>query len=430
MMRKYDNYIDVSWYEYTKEIPRNWDILPNIAIFDERIKKNNSNEELLSVTIGKGIIRQTDVENKKDISNEDKSNYKLVKVGDIAYNKMRMWQGSVGYSQYRGIVSPAYIVVKPKLEINAKYFHYLFRTDYFKNYSRRFSYGLCDDQLNLRYGDFKSMYSIVPPLETQNKIAEYLDKKQEQAEQFIAKQKKIIELMKEQKKAIINQAVTKGINPDVKMKDSGVEWLEEIPEHWEVRKLKYLLKTKLKYGANESAELDDKELPRYIRITDFGDNGELREETFKSLSLDRAKDYYLEDGDILFARSGATVGKTFQFKNYNGKACFAGYLIKATVNNRIILSDYLYLYTKSNAYEDWKSSIFNKATIENIGADKYSILDITIPMVEEQKEIVVYIEEKTAKIDTAISKAEQEIKLTKEYMESLIYNAVTGQIRV
>jgi type I restriction enzyme S subunit len=185
--------------------------------------------------------------------------------------------------------------------------------------------------------------------------------------------------MKEQKKAIINQAVTKGINPDVKMKDSGVEWFGEIPEYWKIRKLKYLLKIKLKYGANESAGLDDKKLPRYIRITDFGDNGELREETFKSLSFDKAKDYYLEYGDILFARSGTTVGKTFQFKNYNGKACFTGYLIKATVNNRMILSDYLYLYTKSNSYEDWKSSIFNKATIENIGADKYSFLDVIIP---------------------------------------------------
>ena len=165
----------------------------------------------------------------------------------------------------------------------------------------------------------------------------------------------------------------------MKMKDSGVEWFGEIPEYWKIRKLKYLLKIKLKYGANESAGLDDKKLPRYIRITDFGDNGELREETFKSLSFDKAKDYYLEYGDILFARSGTTVGKTFQFKNYNGKACFTGYLIKATVNNRMILSDYLYLYTKSNSYEDWKSSIFNKATIENIGADKYSFLDVIIP---------------------------------------------------
>ena len=107
-----------------------------------------------------------------------------------------------------------------------------------------------------------------------------------------------------------NQAVMK---PYSKYKPSGVEWLGEIPKHWEIKKLKYLISNKLEYGANESAEYDDREQPRYIRITDFGDNGLLKNDTFKSLPLEIAKDYFLSEGDILFARSGATVGKTFQF---------------------------------------------------------------------------------------------------------------------
>ncbi len=152
-------------YDYVKQLPSDWQLLPNIAIFQERIERGHIKEELLSVTIGKGVIKQSDVDIKKDSSNEDKSKYKLIKVGDIAYNKMRMWQGALGYSDFQGISSPAYVILKPKIAINPRFFHYMFRASFYTNYSKRFSYGIVDDQLSLRYTDFKRMYSIVPPLE-------------------------------------------------------------------------------------------------------------------------------------------------------------------------------------------------------------------------------------------------------------------------
>lgn len=117
-----------------------------------------------------------------------------------------------------------------------------------------------------------------------------------------------------------------------KYKPTNIEWIGEIPKHWEVKRMKYVVNGKLQYGANESSEIADRTLPRYIRITDFDEGGFLRDETFLSLPEDIAKDYLLNEGDVLFARSGATVGKTFQFKNYNGVACFAGYLIRAAPN--------------------------------------------------------------------------------------------------
>jgi type I restriction enzyme S subunit len=173
IFRKYAEYNEIN-YDYIDKIPVGWELLPNIALFDERIQRNNIDQQLLSVTITKGVILQDDIENKKDSSNEDKTSYKLVKSGDIVYNKMRMWQGSIGYSKYTGIVSPAYVVLKPKLEMDPRYFHYLFRSSFYVNYSKRFSYGLCDDQLNLRYREFKRMYSIVPPYEIQKLIADKL----------------------------------------------------------------------------------------------------------------------------------------------------------------------------------------------------------------------------------------------------------------
>jgi len=213
-----------------------------------------------------------------------------------------------------------------------------------------------------------------------------------------------------------------------KYKDSGIEWIGEIPEHWEVKKLKFVLKSSLKYGANEIAEFDEKEFPRYIRITDFGSDGKLRLDTFKSLPPEKAKDYLLEEGDILFARSGATVGKTFQFKGYSGQACFAGYLIKASVNQKLILSDYLYLFTKSGLYEDWKNSIFNQATIQNIGADKYSVFEISLPPLKEQAAITNYLNYKNLEIDELIADKQRLLALYEEEKTAIINQAVTKGI--
>lgn len=207
-------------------------------------------------------------------------------------------------------------------------------------------------------------------------------------------------------------------------KESGVEAIGNIPEHWHISSLKRLIHDNLMYGANESAELDDKELPRYIRITDFDDNGNLRENTFRSLPHEIAKDYLLSEGDILFARSGATVGKTFQFKNYNGKACFAGYLIKASPDKSKILSDFLYLFTKSNSYDFWKNSIFIQATIQNIGANKYQYLEVPVPSLAEQKVIADYLNRKTAQIDTLIEKKQRQIDLLQEQRDVMTQNAM------
>ena len=209
-------------------------------------------------------------------------------------------------------------------------------------------------------------------------------------------------------------------------KDSGIEWIGKIPENWMCLPMKYILKEPLKYGANESATDNSPENPRYIRITDFGNDGKLRNETFKSLPVEKANGYLLEEGDLLFARSGATVGKTFLFNNYGGKACFAGYLIKASFEKERIESRYIYYVARSNYYENWKESIFNQATIQNIGADKYSYLNIPIPScVDEQRIIANYLDHKIAEIDELVSKKERLVALMQEEQTAVINQAVT-----
>ena len=235
-LQPYDSYQPVD-FDYVSRLPSGWKLLPNIAIFQERIDRGFTDEELLSVTIGRGIIRQADVDIKKDSSNEDKSKYKLVKVGDIAYNRMRMWLGALGYSEYRGITSPAYVILKPKMKINPRFFHYMFRTGFYTNYSKRFSYGIVDDQLSLRYVDFKRMYTIIPPLETQNTIVTYLDKKTEVLQEFITKKIHLIETLVEREKRSIETLVTKGIEKAPALKPSNIIGLGNVPVRWPVKRL-------------------------------------------------------------------------------------------------------------------------------------------------------------------------------------------------
>lgn len=276
---------------------------------------------------------------------------------------------------------------------------------------------------------FKNLRTLVPPISEQEAIASYLDKKCNSIDKLIATQEKRIALLGELKQSIITEAVTRGLNPDAPLKDSGIDWIGKIPEHWEVRRLKYWLKSPLMYGANEAPDNSDLSDPRYIRITDIDDNGYLKDDTFCTLCLNTAEPYLLDKGDILFARSGATVGKTYIHRTED-KACFAGYLIKAKINKEVGDCEYLYLYTKTSIFSNWKDSINIQATIQNIGADKYANLFITYPPISEQIEIAEFLKCQVKPLDSAITKAKREVELLREYKQTIITEAVTGKIKV
>lgn len=281
--------------------------------------------------------------------------------------------------------------------------------------------------------DREEAYSRIEPFcapAEQCVIANFLDRETAKIDALIDKKKRLIELLQEKRTTLITQAVTKGLDPNVPMKDSGVEWLGKIPAHWEAFRMKFLVKEQLKYGANEAAESLDVDLPRYVRITDISEDGLLQEETFRSLPFEIAAPYLLEEGDILFARSGATVGKTFCYNPSWGVAAYAGYLIRARLDKSRIDPRFILYFTRSTLYWDWIRRNFIQATIQNVSAERYANLIIPSPPQMDQYAIMKYLDQETEKMDTLMTKIHKAIDRLKEYRAALISAAVTGRIDV
>ena len=215
------------------------------------------------------------------------------------------------------------------------------------------------------------------------------------------------------------------LGADLKCKKPKATSFAEAPIHWKAKRLKFVLKQPLQYGANESAEDDDRELPRYVRITDVDERGNLRDETFRSLPHEIAKDYLLKEGDILFARSGATAGKTFLYSNSWGECAYAGYLIRARIDYQKANPRFLRYFTDSAAYWGWISANFIQATIQNVSADKYANLSLAFPPVDEQQAIADFLDRETARLDRLVGKKRELIEELKEKRTALISRTVT-----
>ena len=410
-LQPYTTYYPVQ-YDYVSQLPEDWKLLPNIAIFRERIERGFDNEELLSVTIGKGVIRQSENDIKKDSSNEDKSKYKLIKVGDIAYNRMRMWQGALGYSDYQGITSPAYVVLKPRMEINQRFFHYMFRTGFYTNYSKRFSYGIVDDQLSLRYVDFKRMYSIVPPLETQNAIVAYLDRKTQQIQDFIAKKERLIELLEEEKGVYINEVINSYQTISIC--------------------LKYLCN-----GITDGSHFSPQTITEgksYITVTDIGKENnidlinckKISEEDFTKLERTGCRPNF---GDILLTKDG-TIGRAYMVHDTNDFVALSSLAI-ITPSRKKILPELLRYILISPLLVDQMFSKIQGSALTRLTIGLIKNLDIIYPSSkEDQLNIIKAIDEKHKELNKLISKATAEIEKAKEYQESLITQIVTGQLKV
>lgn len=420
-MRKMKN----SGIEWIGEIPSEWKVKK--LKYTSEFKQNKYTEADGNLTyIGLENIVAWNGQYIDTNSEYEKEQSLLCEPNDILFGKLRPYLAKVYISNKKQCCSGEFCVISIK-EQNARFMWYQLISYGFIFVVDRSTYGTKMPRANVDY--IKNMSVSIPSLEEQQKIVEHLDVKCAEIDTVIEKTKATIEEYKKLKQSIITEAVTKGIRDNRPMKDSGVEWIGEIANSYRVIKLKHLLKSPLLYGANESGIPFEEHLPRYIRITDITNDGKLKETGKLSLLQEVADGYVLQNDDILFARSGASVGKAFIYKDYYGCAAFAGYLIKASVGDKL-LADYLFFYTQSSIYEEWKNQIFVQATIQNIGADRYNTLPIVLGSIDEQQEIVEYLDVKCAEIDSLIEKKTELLTQLEEYKKSVIYEYVTGKKEV
>lgn len=432
-MNKYPSYKD-SNVDYLREIPASWSVSKLKNVLSER-KENNrgrKTENILSVIKDKGVINY---EEKGDIGNkksDDIERYKIVHVGDIVLNSMNVIIGSVGISKEFGALSPVYYVLNSSDETkyHNRFYGYLFKEKTFQKGLKRLGNGILEHRLRIPIELLQQELVPVPSIEEQIQISDFLDLKISQIDKLISKKQELIDNLKGYQQSLITETVTRGLNPNVKMKDSGVEWIGKIPDHWEIKKLKYVKDAPMLYGATESGEPIQDGQPRYIRITDLTLDGQLKDEDVKGLEMRKAKPYLLKDGDILFARSGATVGKTFIYKEEYGPCCFAGYLIKFSPKRSKVIPEFLYYFTKSGIYHTQVDEATTQATIQNVSAEKYLNFVTVLPPINEQNEIVDFLNKKISEIDELVLKIQEQIKILQKYQQSLIYEAVTGKIDV
>lgn len=425
-----------SGIEWIGQIPENWSVnrLKYCATLDEEKLSEKTDSEyefkyidISSVTEYGGIGTVTEMTFGKSPSRARM----IVHDGDTIISTVRTYLKAIAYIEGGKdyICSTGFCVVTPNEKIASKFCYFLLQSDYFVQKIVMDSVGVSYPAINS--AKIGNIQIVLPPYEEQTRIVDYLENKCAEMDALIAAKEKSNALLKERRQSIIYEAVTKGLNPDVPMKDSGDKWIGQIPLKWNTWRMKYLANEPLKYGANATGTDFSEDLPRYVRITDITSQRTLSEAGKQSLPENIAEGYMLEDGDILFARSGATAGKSFFYESKYGPCCFAGYLIKLSVNPQKAISKLLYYYTLTQAYEKWTQQIFIQATIQNISADKYNNLVFAIPeSLEEQQMIVGYLDEKCKELDSLISANQKTIERLKEYRQSVIYEAVTGKIEI
>ena len=320
-------------------------------------------------------------------------------------------------------------VLTPNKEIDSQFLYYVTASNQFRRLGEAQMKGAAGQKRVP--GDFILNYRVsYPPMSEQKTIATRLNEEMSKIDLLINAKRRLVQLLGEKRRALITQAVTKGLNPDAPMKESGIEWLGKIPRHWKIMHLKFLSSEPLMYGANEAGLEEDPNYPRFIRITDIDENGLLRKDTFKSLPIDKAAPFLLKVGDVLLARSGATVGKAFLYKQEWGKACFAGYLIRFRCNTLLLNPDFLFTYSQSEPYWTQINMLLIQATIQNFSAEKYGNLIIPVPEVKEQNFIIDHISNRLAYFDTLRDATLKTISLLHERRNALIEAAVTGNITI
>ncbi|QIZ52653.1 restriction endonuclease subunit S [Dickeya zeae] len=434
-MAKYKAYPEYknSGVEWLGKIPRNWKTTSISRLFS-RIKRTGYTEkELLSVYRDYGVIPKSSRDDNNNKPSEDLSPYQLVEPNDLVMNKMKAWQGSIAISEYEGIVSPAYFVYQPNKilfdQAYPRYVHYLLRNPiYVTQYLSR-SKGIRVNQWDLDPDEFRNIELLLPSKYEQEKIYNFLDYETAKIDNLIEKQQQLIELLKEKRQAVISHAVTKGLNPDVPMKNSGVEWLGEVPEHWIISRYKFCT-LRVIVGIAEAAThaYSDIGTP-IIRSTNIKEDGLSTSDLLylKDEFARQNESKYLYGNDIVTVRTGYPGVSAVVPNELNNSHCFTN-LISTPLHNQY--AEYLSEYLNSAMGKEYFSLNGWGSAQKNISVPILQNFPIACPDKVEQEKISEFIVGKRREFSSLLKKAEESIRLMQERRTALISAAVTGKIDV
>ena len=417
--KRYEKYIDTQ-EAWLGSHPSHWGRKPLWTLFHRVKRQGFESEELLSVYRDHGVIPKSSREDNFNKPSDDLGAYQLVEPGDLAVNKMKAWQGSVAISEHRGIVSPAYHVYTPLHSENQRYLHYLMRCDRYITGYLSISKGIRVNQWDLQPEYHSRMPVLLPPLNEQIVIARFLDRETAKIDALIAEQQRMIELLQEKRQAVISHAVTKGLNPNAPMKDSGVEWLGEVPEHWAVKKASWLFRTDKGKKAQE--------LTQEYCATNEGPFPVFSGQTKDGGVMGSIDSYEFDAGDagaILCTTVGA---KAMSIRRITGRFSLSQNCMVISPKTEEV-APVFFEYGFQPLFKHERALIPDHMQ-PSFRMEDFNQFWVQLPPVEEQAEISKYLQQEndvSVELEADISAA---IDLLQERRSALISAAVTGQIDV
>ena len=409
---------DVPWLG---AVPEHWEVRKLRSILAETTERDRPDWPLLSVVRERGVILR-DVTNKDENHNyvpDDLTNYKVVHRGQFAMNKMKAWQGSYGVSVYDGIVSPAYYVFDIG-EVTGDYFHLAIRSKAYVPFFGQASDGVRIGQWDLSKARMQEIPFSLPPLAEQRAIVRYLDYVDRRIRRYVAANRKLIALLEEEKQAIVNQAVTRGLDPNVRLKPSGVEWLGDVPEHWETMRARFLFEevdTRSTSGKethlsmSQTLGLVPSRLVEQSLISDSYIGGKLCQEG--DLVLNRLKAHL---GVFALAKQAGVISPDYSVFRERGSLKMAYFF---RVLRLPVLRTELRIRAKGIVEGFWR-----------LYTDDFFDIRLPVPPLLEQQAIVEYVHRATTDVDATITRARRQIELVEEYRTRLIADLVTGKLDV
>ena len=411
-------------------IPKRWQLSKIGSLYTQRNEKvSDKDYQPLSVTM-QGILPQLATAAKTD----DGDNRKLVRVGDFAINSRSDRRGSCGISPLDGSVSLINIILTPRTAMHPGYYNWLFHTTLFADEFYKWGHGIVADLWTTRWQEMKSITVPVPEYAEQERIAAFLDAECAEIDAVLEKTRASIEEYKKLKQAVITQAVTKGVRGDRPMKDSGIEWIEDIPESWEVSSVRYI--GQLQNGISKGGEFFGKGFP-FVSYGDVYKNYELPHSISGLIDTteDERATYSVEYGDIFFTRTSETieeVGFSCVCKRSIPNATFAGFIIRLRpfCADEKILTDYAKYYFRGEHIRAYLVKEMNLVTRASLGQTLLKGMSVIVPPKSVQKEIAEYLDDKCADIDALVAKKQQYLTEIENYKKSLIYEYATGKKEV